>query len=267
MAYGQWIIGLDLQSGVLRAVGLQRQRHNWRLCRWWHIPFDDTAAEFMSDGYIAQASEVLKAWRNGLPRGYQLRVAFPAGRTLQQPIPTPDFSLREDLYQQYVEQRADGSVAFSPQPMAWDFPDPPFGGEYLTATGARQADIAQLLGLLRRCRLSPFAITPDASVLPVFRSLLVGEQTYLIHREADYWLWASDDRWGMVQGDDDRFQAWCTEQFLTPDHIALSSVLSADRDRVSFSPWQAITGLTAPLPACASQFTVATGLALGVLPR
>ncbi|MCT4705030.1 pilus assembly protein [Enterobacteriaceae bacterium H16N7] len=274
MVISTWQIGLEIQRETLRAVAVQRQRQGWQLRRWWQLPVPENTfrdgAVYSSESLI----EVLAPWRRELPLRHQLRVAFPSWRTLQRPVPAPDNRLREPDREAYLVGSAARQLQMLPAQLSWDYALPPQDSNEFLVTAARRSDVEGLIHCFRKLRLFPATLTPGASALPLLSQLCLPETPrFLVHREADHWLWATTAQppaWGWVDvSQAETFADLCLHLSVTPGEIALSSALPEPlpQEAKPLDAWRALTRLQPPVPRHGGSFTVAIALAIGRISR
>lgn len=268
MVFPGWQIGLDIQMEGVRAVAVQWHRQGWQLRHWWYLP---VLAGVLADNLLPQPaalSGVLENWRKQLPRRHLLRVSFPAQRTLQREIPTPDEAIGEAVHEGYIAYITAQQLQMSASQLQCDYLE---HDGVLNVTAARQSDINALLSCLKSVQLFPAAVTPCDKVL---HTLPVGCYPecchYLVHEEPEYWLWAAIQTAGISGWQDKRdcpdLAALCLRLDTAAEMIAFSSACEGAQRPLAVQElniWQLLSRQYPPFPPQKGLYTIAMGLALG----
>lgn len=257
MAFGHWQIGLHIQKSGVYGVALIREKTQWALRRWWQVPLAD---DVVVDGQIRQfdvLSQTLLPWSKTLPRRHHIRLAFPAGRTLQKTFPRPAMRLGERERLSWMAGSLARELDMAGEDLRFDYSEDSLQDAY-RVTAAQHKEIADVLELARSLRLHVAAITPDACALQRLIPLLAPPARWLIWRDPGQWLWATRERWGRypAQGIDSP-QALALKLGLDP---ALGQVCEA---AAGFDAWCAVAHRQPPLPVNGDAWAIAIGLALG----
>ena len=259
MAFKNWQIGLHIQSRGVLIAALRHERSGWSLRRWWRVPLAEGIVEQGLTTDIDALVNALQAWRRELPIQHLVRLAFPAGRTLQKALPRPQISLRENEQAQWIASTMARQLAMPASSLCVDYAaDASRDGWRVTA--AQHQDIDNLCLLARRLRLRVAGIVPDACALASFFPWLPAGVQGLAWRDNEQWLWAMADSWGSCP----QAQALSFSQLaaqITGGPLCLCASPSTSSD--GFDPWRVIHHLQPPLPERGDDFTIALGLALG----
>ncbi len=251
-----WKIGLDIQEDGVRAVALVSRQGRWELRKWWVFPFPQATTPYLSPAFEACLADSLSQWVPTLPIGFELRVSFPASRTLQRTLPVPPGISGTQQYQ------------WLQNTLSRDFPDldGPLRLDYLgdRVTAVRATEVDKLHHLLASQRLKPITVSPDACALLGLLPFLSEKVGYVLHRVPAGWLWAGDGEWGALPSAiNDPTEIARDLAFMKGDWGA-SRAINGSR---SVDPWQAVSRRYPPLPPEGGQFAVALGLAIsGVRP-
>lgn len=260
MAFGHWQIGMHIQCDGVYCVALARDKSQYALRRWWHIPLGDAV---IREGQISQPdalSAALRPWSKTIPRRHRIRLAFPAGRTLQKRLPRPAMQLRESQQARWVASTVARELEMASEDLRFDYTEDSLKSAF-SVTAVQNRDIAVLLDLGHALNLHIAAITPDACALQRFVPLLIPPACGLVWGDEAQWLWATRQRWGRQPREHTP-----TVELLTPlvgveaQHLLTCNVAGADR---AFDPWSVIAQRQPPLPAHGDRFAIAIGLALG----
>lgn len=260
MAFRNWRIGMHIQQDKIAIVALRFERSRWALCRWWHIAL---APGIVRNGQVADGmalAERLLGWRRELPLQHQVSIAFPASRTLQKRVPSPQLSLRESEQAMWAASAMAQQLEMPVSSLCVDYSASPDASEW-RVTAAQLLDIDALRQLAARLKLRVSAIVPDASALSAFFPWLPAELSGLAWHDEMHWIWALPDSWGSCPRAEVAAFSQLSER-LNARQLGLCSTRPADECR--FDPWSVIHRLQPPLPSCGDSFAVALGLALGV---
>ncbi|VEB95080.1 Uncharacterised protein [Cedecea lapagei] len=268
MMFPGWRIGLDIQAEGIRAAAVQWHRQGWQLRHWWYLPFPKQS---VADGMLPEPAtlrETLAAWRKEIPRRHQLRVGFPAQRTLQRQLPPPASRLQESAQEKYIAGAAARQLQLPANQLCYDYVD---NGGSLCVTAAKQEEIDALLACLANVKLFPRTLTPGDKILGALpQDCYAGKCRFLVHEERGYWLWASVNNrersgWLDKQQVAD-FPALCQQLDACAGDIAYShaegdGAVPAGAERLN--AWHPIVRHQPPLPRHGGLYTLALGLALG----
>lgn len=268
MMFSGWQVGLDIQTEGVRAVAVQRHRQGWQLRHWWHLRFP---TEVFTDNILSQPAvlfDVLDSWRKQLPHRHRLRVSFPAQRTLQRQIPTPDEDICEAVREDYVAYNSSQQLQMPAAQLCCDYFEQ---DGVLNVIAARQSDINTLLSCLKSVRLYPHMVTPCDKILhAVPAGCYPKECLYLVHEEPEYWLWASCHNAGASGWQDKRqnpdLESLCMWLDTAAERVAFSSACAGDKYGLAVQDldvWQLLARLYPPLPQEKGRYTIALALALG----
>lgn len=256
MAFRYWQLGLHIQHEGIFIVALQRGRSGWALKRWWHLPL--TVSSDQNDSALL---ETLIPWRRELPWQHTVSFAFPANRTLQKTLPLPTIALRETEQKQWIASTMSQQLEMEPNALCFDYYlAEPEGCWHVTA--AQHNEVARLQRLAQQLRLQVAAITPDACALQTFLPLLAENETTLVWRDHQQWLWANRKEWGHCSLTDIPSVSHLSARLaISPEAlVCCSSALPSAR---YFDPWEAISQKYPPLPIGGEGFAVAIALAMG----
>ncbi len=262
MVFSRWQIGLAIQDDGVRAIAISRGRQGWRLRRWWFLaPSLETAT-----GSMRNLTDTLRAWQRTLPLGYQLRVAFPSGRTLTREIPAPVSALTETQCMQYLSAATGERLRMAAEELTLDYCLREEGS--FSVVAAKKTEIEELRQILYRARLHVWAIIPDAcaltSFLPYLAAVDAKRRTY-IAREQSVWVWADEKRWGAVSVQEaETSEALCTSLGIDSECAAFATAAAGDSAFV-FDPWRTLRQIQPPVPADNARYAVPLGLALASL--
>lgn len=257
MVFRHWQIGLHIQHDGVYSVALATGRRGQALRRWWHLPLPPGT---LYEGRIKEPEQLLAAlqpWRRALPERHCVRLAIPAGQTLQKKLPRPAISLREPQLTSWVSQAMARELEMSETDLCFDFTEDEPGTSY-GVTAVQNRDVAALLDIARALSLSLSSITPDASALQTLLPRLAPPARCLAWRDERQWLWAMKEGWGRRALEDAADVTQLARLLGLPgDEIALCS------DKAEgFDCWCAIPQRQPPLPAAGERFAIALGLAL-----
>ncbi|KFC04731.1 PilM family type IV pilus biogenesis protein [Trabulsiella guamensis ATCC 49490] len=259
MAFRCWQVGLHIQHERIVIVAVQRERVGWSLRRWWSIPLPASAAE---RGIVIQSDcmvKVLRSWRRELPLQHQVALAFPASRTLQKTIPRPAMTLRERDSTQWVASHMAKRMEMDAAALCFDYAPDDSPREY-RVTVAQQREVVALQQMAQKLNLQAVAITPDASALHHFLPYLAQPEQGVVWRDADAWLWATNNRWGATEFS----QAVTISELRSHVQQPLTLCTAQPATEPHFDPWSIIIKRQPPLPPDSDAFAVAIALALGV---
>lgn len=128
---------------------------------------DPLPADTVVDGqvkHIDALSQALLPWSKTLPRRHRIRLAFPAGRTLQKTFPRPAMRLGERERLSWVAGSLARELDMAGDDLRFDYREDTLQDAY-RVTAAQHKDVAELLELAQSLRLHVAAITPDACAL------------------------------------------------------------------------------------------------------
>ena len=257
MAFGHWQIGLHIQQGGAYGIALVREKRQWALRRWWQVPL---AEDVVVDGQIKQfdsLSQALLPWSKTLPRRHYLRLAFPAGRTLQKTFPRPAMHLGERDRLSWVTGSLARDLDMAGEDLRFDYREDTLQDAY-SVTAAQHKEVAELLELAQSLRLHVAAITPDACALQRLIPLLAPPARWLTWRDPCQWLWATREGWGRLSAQGiDSPEALAAQLGLNP---AQGQICEA---AAGFDAWCAVSHRQPPLPVNGDAWAIAIGLALG----
>ncbi|WP_127960097.1 type IV pilus biogenesis protein PilM [Serratia microhaemolytica] len=271
----RWQIGLDIDSHCIRAVAVQRHRHGWQLRQCWQLPQQQP---LLREGQITQNAlliSALKHWRTALPKQFSLRLALPAQRILQQPMPLPDLRLREPMRHSYITHQGLKQFPLDSQTLALDYRQTHPDSTQLLLTAARQQELQQWLHCLQQADLQPevIEIAPNALSLMAEFAGLPANST-LLHRLEQGWLWVAPRQGGFNYGTLADQNIADTQQLIelishqsttfTATEIYYSSAIECPTPigAIPWSPLVAFRQLPLPLPSHPMAFVLAGGLAL-----
>ncbi|WP_039057716.1 hypothetical protein [Enterobacter sp. Bisph1] len=257
MAFRHWQIGLHIQQDGIFIVALAAGRRGQALRRWWHLPL---APQVVTQGRIKapeQLLAVLRPWRQSLPQRHCVRMAFPAGQTLQKKLPRPAIVLREPALTSWVSQAMARELEMAESELCFDFTEDEFGKAY-GVTAAQNRDVATLMEIAQTLSLHLSSITPDASALQHLLPWLAAPARCLAWRDEQQWLWATRESWGRRARDE------------AENVVSLAAVLGLPVDEIAqcgempgeFDCWSAIPSRQPPLPTGGERFAIALGLAV-----
>nr|WP_318383363.1 pilus assembly protein PilM [uncultured Enterobacter sp.] len=262
MAFGHWQIGMHIQGDGVFCVALARDKSQWALRRWWQIPLPDAA---VVNGQIQQAEALhaaLRPWSKTLPRRHRIRVAIPAGRTLQKRLPRPAMQLRESQQASWVAATVARELDMASEDLRFDYTEDRLEDAF-SVTAAQNRDVAVLFDLANALNLHIAAITPDACALQRFIPLLPPPASGLVWGDSQQWLWATRQRWGRQSCENTPTLDQLARLLgIAPGELLTCNATPADMPP-DFDPWCAVPRLQPPLPANAPAFAIAIGLALG----
>ncbi|MGP3590526.1 hypothetical protein [Vagococcus sp. WN89Y] len=257
MAFRHWQIGVHIQEDGVYAVALATGHRGLALRRWWHLPLPPGT---VVQGRIKAPEHLLAAlhpWRRTLPQRHCVRLAIPAGQTLQKKLPRPAVSLREPKLVRWVSQAMAQELEMSETDLCFDFTEDEPGANY-GVTAVQNKDIAALLDIARALSLHLSSITPDACALQTLLPWLTTPVRCLAWCDERQWLWAMKEGWGRRAREDAKGAA------------QLAGILGLPTDEIvqccdtasGFDCWCAIAQRQPPLPAAGERFAIALGLAL-----
>ncbi len=257
MAFRHWQIGLHIQQDGVFIVALSAGRSGQALRRWWHFPLP---CGVVTQGRIKEPEKllaVLRPWRQTLPQRHCVRIAFPAGQTLQKKLPRPAISLREPALTSWVSQAMARELEMAESELCFDFTEDELGKAY-GVTAAQNRDVAALMEIAQSLSLHLSSITPDASALQHLLPWLPSPARCLTWCDERQWLWATRESWG---------RRGCDE---AQDITHLAVVLGLPMDEIAqcgempggFDCWSAIPSRQPPLPGAGERFAIALGLAV-----
>lgn len=232
-------------------------RRGQALRRWWHLPLPPGT---VADGRIKAPEQLLVAlrpWRRTLPERHCVRLAIPAGQTLQKKLPRPATSLREPALSRWVSQAMARELEMSETDLCFDFTEDEPGINY-GVTAVQNRDIAALLDIGRALSLSLSSITPDASALQALLPWLASPARCLAWRDERQWLWAMKEGWGRRALEDAEDAAQLARLIGLPG----DELVQCSDTPGAFDCWCAIPQCQPPLPVAGARFAVALGLAL-----
>jgi len=264
MAFQRWQVGLDIQSGHICALAIERRRHGWQLRHWWQqsLPHDTLRNGLLQSSLLLQ--EMLRRWRQQLPKQFSLRVGLPPQLVLQRTLPLPQTTLREPALNRYVTASARRLFPVDAAALAFDYHSSA-ADNTLQVTAARRDSVAQWLTPLQQAGLQPdvfelstLALTQIALRLPL------PPQTLLIHPAGEHWFWVLNDSMmlsGAVAGELN--QAELEQLFPQADQrLCTSSALLETLQAKPCKPLSLLHYLQPPLPPSDGDFALALGLAL-----
>ncbi|WLI77953.1 DNA utilization protein HofM [Kosakonia sp. H02] len=257
MTFRHWQIGLHIQQDGIFIVALAAGRYGQALRRWWHLPLPPGAVVQGRIKAPEQLLETLRPWRHALPQRHCVRMAFPAGQTLQRKLPRPAITLREPALTSWVSQAMARELEMAESELCFDFTEDETARTY-GVTAAQNKDVAALLEIARTLSLHLSSITPDASALQALLPWLDSPMRCLAWCDERQWLWATKESWGRRAREE------------AEDAVQLASLLGLPADEIAqcgempggFDCWSAIPSRQPPLPQDGGRYAVALGLAL-----
>ncbi|AHJ76256.1 hypothetical protein [Kosakonia sacchari] len=257
MAFRHWQIGLHIQQDGIFIVALAAGRRGQALRRWWHLPL---SSGVVVQGRIKAPDELLDAlrpWRQTLPQRHCVRMAFPAGQTLQKKLPRPAVALREPALTSWVSQAMARELEMAENDLCFDFTEDEPGKAY-GVTAAQNKDVASLLEIAQALSLHLSSITPDASALQPLLPWLTPPARCLAWCDERQWLWATRESWGRRAREE------------AENATQLAAVLGLPADEIAqcgempggFDCWSAVPSRQPPLPDAGERYAIALGLAV-----
>ncbi|UXY11322.1 DNA utilization protein HofM [Kosakonia sp. ML.JS2a] len=257
MAFRQWKIGLHIQQDGIFSVAIAAGRRGQTLRRWWHFPLPHGVIVQGRIKSPEQLLTVLRPWRHALPQRHCVRLAFPAGQTLQRKLPRPAISLRERELSGWVSHSVSRELEMAESDLCFDFTEDEPGNAY-GVTAAQNKDVATLLSLAQSLSLTLSSITPDAAALQPLVPWLLPPVRCLAWHDERQWLWATKESWGRRGLEEANTVAQLAALLgLATDEIALCGEAEGEFDCWSVIPWR-----QPPLPKAGASYAVALGLAL-----
>lgn len=257
MTFAPWHIGLHIQQDGIFSVAISAGRRGQTLRRWWHFPLPPGAVVQGRIKAPEQLLAVLRPWRHTLPLSHSVRMAFPAGQTLQRKLPRPNFALRERELSGWVAHAMARELEMAESDLCFDFTEDEPAKAY-GVTAAQNRDVAALLDIAQALSLHLSFITPDASALQTLLPWLTPPVRCLAWRDERQWLWATRNGWGRRVLEDAENSAQLAHLLgLTTDELMVCG------DALGcFDCWSAIPFRQPPLPEDGARFSVAIGLAI-----
>lgn len=261
MAFGHWQIGLHIQQDSALSVALSSGRSGRALRRWWHIPLP---AGTVDNGRLKapqQLFSALQPWRDALPQRHQVRLAFPAARTLQKKLPRPAMYLREKALTTWLSHAVARELEMSTDDLRFDYAEDSLEQAW-SVTAAQRKEVADLLEMAKNLRLNLAAITPDACALQRFIPFLTPPAACIAWQDEAQWLWATQYGWGRR----------AREEVPAPCDLAATLGLAEAQITLcsdaanGFDPWGTLARLQPPLPENGDRYAIAIALALGERP-
>ncbi|WP_425325303.1 DNA utilization protein HofM [Phytobacter massiliensis] len=154
MAFGHWQIGLHIQQDSALSVALSSGRSGRALRRWWHIPLP---AGTVDNGRLKapqQLFSALQPWRDALPQRHQVRLAFPAARTLQKKLPRPAMFLREKALTTWLSHAVARELEMSTDDLRFDYAEDSLEQAW-SVTAAQRREVAELLEMAKKFAPQP----------------------------------------------------------------------------------------------------------------
>ncbi|XTZ38731.1 DNA utilization protein HofM [Salmonella enterica] len=258
MAFRQWKTGLHIQQDGVFSVALTEDRRGPSLRRWWHLPLSPGV---IVQGRIKEPEQLiatLRPWRQSLPQWHYVRLAFPAGQTLQKRLPHPAVAMRENELARWVSHTMARELEMAESDLCFDFTEDEPGKTY-GVTAAQNKDVAILLDVAQALNLNLASITPDASALQALLPWLVAPARCLVWHDERQWLWATKENWGR------RDLQEIGNIALLASLLGFSSeeVVLCSENEDGFDCWRVIPSRYPPFPPSARCYAVALGLALG----
>ena len=277
MRHLTWQVGLDIQNGCARAIGVQKRRSGWQLRHWWQQPLPQ---EVMRQGILHETEQlivILSRWRCCLPRTISLRISLPAQRIIQVRVPTPDNRLHEPHRDAFIRASAARQLPLAVESLALDYRCEPSDDRQLIVTAARREELAQWQHCLAQAKLTPeiIELTPCA-IQTAARAANLPAEALLLHRFDKQWLWTAphglpfqfglfdDDEMGDPADFQKKLATLYRAHTLCDDTLYFTSVddFPTPDGMKSWSPFSAFQQMSPPLPLNPGAFAIAAGLAV-----
>lgn len=279
MFFSKWNLGLEIQPHQIIAIAVQKKRYGWQLRGWWLMTLSQPVYNQQGLCLPELLTQYLMQLRKNLPDKLSVRMTLPNHLILQQSFPLPEqLSSQQDL-QWYVESSINKTFPLSLNELKIDYrPYRKNTGNIVLVTATKREQLKHWLNVLKSANLMPDVIEIEASVLQhIAHHAGVPENTLLLHKAANYDLLIAphehDFYFEQVPHNHEltienkhlliAHYSQITQQ--TVQHIGLSGDIQSntiDHDFHIWSPFAAITQLTAPLPHNPSLFSVSCGLAI-----
>lgn len=278
MFFSKWNLGLEIQPHQIIAIAVQKRRYGWQLRGWWQIVLPQSVYHQQGLCLPELLTQSLRQFRKNLPDKLSVRMTLPNHLILQHAFPLPEqIGTPQDL-QWYVESSVNKAFPLSLNELTIDYrPYKKKTGNSIWVTATKREQLKQWLAILKSANLTPDIIEIEATILRNMAYCAgVTQGTLLLHKAPNYNLLIAPyehDFYFEQITDDDSFSPeiypslkaryyQATQQ--TAETIALSGDITpnnANNDEI-WSPFAAITQLTAPLPQNASLFSISCGLAI-----
>jgi len=277
MRHLTWQVGLDIQNGCARAIGVQKRRNGWQLRHWWQQPLPQ---EVMRQGILHETEQlivILSRWRSRLPSTFSLRICLPAERIIQIRLPTPDIRLQEPHRDAFIRTSAAKQLPLAVESLTLDYRCESAASTELIVTAARREELDSWQHCLKQAKLFPEAVELTPCAIQAAASAAgVPAESLLLHRLEQHWLWVAPHglpfQFGLLEDEDIDEPARLREKLTTLyRHRKLCNdelyFTSTGEDPVpdgmrSWSAFDAFQQVSPPLPVNPGAFAIAAGLAV-----
>lgn len=266
----KWHIGIELSQHHIQLVAAKKHRKFWSLCECWQqeLPFDSSL--HVLDEYRVILRNILRQWRQKLPKNCSVSIALPSLRSLKKQLSLPNqMSLQQPELNWYLRAQIDQLFPMQAQELTVDYR---IIGQQVYFHAARQSDITFWQNLLQETGYHLVAI----DIAPIALRYLakyaqLPDECWIVYYRQNEWLWSGPvsqpANYNHIQNSQlthiHQIQPLLTDN---PDALALPIYCISDQDipdaQNQWDLLQAFHHYPIKLPHQLGSFVIAAGLAL-----
>lgn len=185
----KWRIGIDLYRNKIQLVAAKQRRKHWSLCECWQHHLSTNLDEKPEHEQHIILLEILKKWRQKLPKNCTVSIALPSLRTLKQQFSlSTQMNLQQPELEWYLQTRAEKLFPMHAEELILDYRVIE-SNVYLN--GARKSDVTFWQQLLAESgfNLSAIDVAPIA-LRYVAKYANLPDECWLVHYRQGEWLWS-----------------------------------------------------------------------------
>lgn len=272
----KWHIGIELSQHHIQLVAAKKHRKLWSLCECWQqaLPFD--SASHTLDEHRVILRNILRQWRQKLPKNCSVSIALPSLRSLQKQVSLPNqMSLQQPELSWYLQAQVDQLFPMQAQELAVDYR---IIGQQVYFNAARQSDITFWQDLLLESGYHLLAVDIAPIALRYLaRHAQLPNECWLVYYRQNEWFWSGPisqpASYSHIQNDNptqdnqsvhiNQIQSLLTDD---PEALKLPIYCISDHDiqgiEYRWDLLQAFHQYPIKLPRQLGDFVIAAGLAL-----
>lgn len=185
----KWNIGIELSQHHIQLVAAKKHRKYWSLCECWQQKLPTEINPLVLEEQRVILLNILKQWRQKLPKNCSVSIALPSMRTLKQQVSLPNqMNLQQPELGWYLQTQIEKRFPMQAEDLSVDYR---IINQQVYFNAARQSDILFWQHLLKESgySLSAVDIAPIA-LRYLAKQAHLPDESWLIHYRNGEWLWS-----------------------------------------------------------------------------